>query len=102
MPHYQTPQSFLGVNRLPKAAGDLISALFPKDTLPTPGSVVGPRVPVPKAASKSLLEAFRPWGKHIEQAYPQMFGPSQVPAQPQSVGAVEQYRQLLLDLLQRK
>ena len=69
------------------------------------GGVYGPRVPVPKPQGKSLLEAFRPWGRHIDKAMPHLYGPSQVPGAPDTAGkisnAFDTYRQLLLDMLQR-
>ena len=105
MPYYQPPQRFPGLNRLPKAAGDLISALFPKDTLPMPGVVLGPKTPVAVPQGKSLLEAFRPWGKGLEKAHPEMYGPSAVPVAPNTSAqmgeAFENYNQLLAYLLQK-
>ena len=106
MPLYRTPQRFPGLQRLPQAAGDLISALFPPDQLTTPGAIVGPRVPVPKPQGKNLADAFRPWGKNLEKAMPQLYGPSQVPGAPETAGKVsnafDTYRQILMDLLQRR
>ena len=104
MPAYQSPARFPGASKLPPLAQALLERLFPPDQLPMPGAagaVIGPRVPVPKAAGKSLLEAFRPWGRQLEKAYPEMFGKSQVPQAPESMGLMQGAAQRLRDLLKQ-
>ena len=121
MAAYQTPQRFPGVNKLPKPAGALLEWLFPKDQIPMPGTVTGPRLTqrleqvVPDrsnpfmgvrqhgpAVLEKLQGVFKPWGKGLEKAYPQMFGPSGVPAAPESLKHADDANQLLKLLLNRQ
>ena len=113
MPAYKTPQRFPGSQRLPELAQTLIQRFFPPDELPVPAmagigpklvqrleQVVPPRVGADRAnpflsgprsqeTLQKLLDSFRPWNKGLEQAYPEMYGPSTVPEMP------EAFRQLL-------
>lgn len=101
MPVLKSPKQFPGSQHLPELAQLLLQRVFPPDELPMPGAVLGPRTPVPVPQSKSLLGAFRPWGKNLEKAYPSLFGPSQVPAVPESVGQMGEALKNLLAQLKR-
>ena len=124
MPAYRTPQHFPGVERLPKPAGSLLELLFPKDQLPMPAMAgMGPKLTqrleqvIPDrsnpfmgarqhgpAVLEKLQGVFKPWGKGLEKAYsnqPSMYGPSQVPAVPESLKHFEDANSLLSLLLNR-
>ena len=108
MPAYKTPQQFPGSERLPDLAQTLLERFFPPDELPVPAMAgIGPKLvqrleqvvpdrsnpfmsgPRSQETLQKLLESFRPWGKGLEKAYPEMYGPSNIPEMP------EAFKQLL-------
>lgn len=82
--------------------GQLTGADGDTPQVPTVGAFFPPRMPRMEPQGQTLGGAFKTWGKGLEKAYPHLYGPSHVPPPPPGVGdAFNQYRELLLQMLQR-
>lgn len=99
MPAYNTPKQFPGADRLPPLAQQLLERFFPPDELPTGAAFFPPRLPAPVPQAKDVANAFKPWGKGLEKAYPDMYGASQVPGTPPAYNEMHGALQRLMDLI---